>query len=224
MRFQSTRSLASLVTVTAAAASDVASFLYPEGLFSGDAKLIGTTGGPLTTLAFNCPETATPTATTGAATRSTAGFDDEDDDQCWVPDGGYTITAGSTTFEFAYTTPGFTISAGCSFDSTTYASCKATSTFVSDTGVQNFETSSSIPYITVAITATESSSTSAAASDTRSVASKTTASDTGSSTVGPSSPPTSTAVTSDNAGIPLATGAAQCVAGGAVMMLALAMA
>ncbi|GAB1200299.1 hypothetical protein APSETT444_009669 [Aspergillus pseudonomiae] len=221
MCFQSTRSLASLVTVTAAAASDVASFLYPEGSLSGDAKLIGTvgtpiqrrkytsnhhkqTGGPLTTLAFNCPETATPTATTGAATRSTAGFDDEDDDQCWVPDGGYTITAGSTTFEFAYTTPGFT--------------------FVSDTGVQNFETSSSIPYITVAITATESPSTSATASDTRSVASKTTASDTGSSTVGPSSPPTSTAVTSDNAGIPLATGAAQCVAGGAVMMLALAMA
>ncbi|OGM45101.1 hypothetical protein ABOM_006673 [Aspergillus bombycis] len=224
MRLQATSYLLPLAAVAAAAAGDVVSFLYPEGSFSGDAKLIGTTGGPLTTLEFNCPETAPATGTTVAATRSAAGFDDEDDDECWVPEGGYTITAGSTTFEFAYTTPGLTISAGCSFDSTTYASCKATSTFVSDTGVQNFDTSSSIPHVTVTITATESASTSATASITSSGASKTTASNTSSSTSGPSSSRPSTAAISDNAGMPLATGAAQYVAGGAVMMLALAMA
>ncbi|KAE8423610.1 hypothetical protein BDV36DRAFT_290286 [Aspergillus pseudocaelatus] len=227
MRLQATRSLALLATVTAAAANDIVSFLYPERSFPNDAKLIGTTGGTLTTLAFNCAEAAPTTVTSVAATTSIAAPND-DDDQCWVPGAGYTITAGSTTFEFAYTTHGFTISAGCSFASTTYASCKATSTFVSDTGVQSYDTSSRIPHMTVTITATESVSASATASTTSSSVSKTTTSDTSSTTVESSASysatSTSTADISDNAAMPLATGAAQWVAGGAAMMLALAIA
>ncbi|KAE8161928.1 hypothetical protein BDV40DRAFT_300854 [Aspergillus tamarii] len=227
MRFRATHSMVLLATITATAANQVVSFLYPERSFPSDAKLIGTTGGTLTTLAFNCAKAAPTTVASVAATRSIVASDD-DDDQCWVLDAGYTITAGSTTFEFAYTTHGFTISAGCSFASTTYASCKATSTFVSDTGVQSFDTSSRIPHITVTITATESVSASATASATSSSVSETTTSDTGSTTLGPSASSsatsTSTADISDNAAMPLATGTAQWVAGGAAMMLALAVA
>ncbi|KAE8143836.1 hypothetical protein BDV38DRAFT_276905 [Aspergillus pseudotamarii] len=226
MRLQATRCLVLLATVTVAGANDVVSFLYPERSFPSDAKLIGTTGGALTTLVFNCAEVAPITLASVAAPRSSAAPDD--DDQCWVPDADYTITAGSTTFEFAYTTHGFTISAGCSFASTTYASCKAISTFVSDTGIQSFDSSSRIPHMTVTITATESVPASATASVTSSSVSKTTASDIGSTTLGSSvlssATSTSTVDTSDNAAMPLATGTAQWVAGGAAMMLALAIA
>ncbi|KAE8322305.1 hypothetical protein BDV39DRAFT_209867 [Aspergillus sergii] len=136
---------------------------------------------------------------------------------------GFTITAGSITVEFAYTTPGLTVSAGYSFASTTYVSCIATSTVVAGIGDQSFSTSPSIPHMIVTITATDSPSASATASDTTCGASKFTDSHTGSTTLGSSvsSSATPIADTSDNPAIPLATGAAQWVAGGAAMVGAL---
>ncbi|KAK6819225.1 hypothetical protein RU639_008025 [Aspergillus parasiticus] len=139
------------------------------------------------------------------------------------PRWGFTITAGSITVEFAYTTPGLTVSAGYSFASTTYVSCIATSTVVAGIGDQSFSTSSSIPNMTVTITTTESPSASATTSATTCGASKTTASPTGSTTLGSSasSSATPTTDTSDNPAMPLATGAAQWVAGGVAMMVVL---
>ncbi|KAE8377384.1 hypothetical protein BDV26DRAFT_214424 [Aspergillus bertholletiae] len=226
MRFQVTHCLALLAAVTATTANDIVSFLYPGGAFASDAKLIGTTGGSLTTLAFNCHETATATVTTIVATRSATAPDDGDDDQCWAPEGGYTITAGSTTFKFVYTTPGYTMSAGCSFAGTTHVSCKAASTFISDTGIQSFHTSSSLTYISVTITETESAFASATASATSSSAPKTTASVTDNATLRPSdsSSASSTAETSSNVAMPLATGLTHWAAGSAAMILALVLA
>ncbi|PWY89320.1 hypothetical protein BO70DRAFT_359601 [Aspergillus heteromorphus CBS 117.55] len=233
MRFQLSSSLALLATISCSAvASDVVSIYWLDSdLTALDAKLVGTTGGALTTLIINCPATATA-STTAAATTTSSG-DDLSETGCNIPSEGYSLTVGSTTLLYTYSDAAITLSEQCSFAGTTSLSCAATSTIGSDVGSTTVTTSTELTLLPVTITATEGSkatgsAASASASSTASSSStgtgasaKTTASGTSSSSSTSSS--SATASSTSNGAMSLATGA-QWVAGGAAMMLALAMA
>ncbi|TPR09686.1 hypothetical protein CAN33_0052710 [Aspergillus niger] len=115
MRLQLTTSLALLATASTVVADDVVSVLWPSSA-SGEnynAKLIGTTGGDLTTL---------------RATTASSSDDDDDNfnDSCNVPDSGETLTVGSSTWAFTTSGTAFSEEAACAFTGTTVASCAFT--------------------------------------------------------------------------------------------------
>ncbi|PWY62448.1 hypothetical protein BO83DRAFT_383441 [Aspergillus eucalypticola CBS 122712] len=234
MRLQLTTSLALLATASTVVADDVISVLWPSSA-SGEnynAKLIGTTGGDLTTLVINCPATASASvtsspaataATTSAAvvkratTASSSDDDDDDDfnDSCNIPDSGETLTVGSSTWAFTSSGNQFSEQATCSFTGTTVASCAFTYNIDTQTSSSSGVTTTQLNKVPITITSTASATGTATGG-------ASTASATGNAS-GSSAASTGAATTTSDSGA-FATGASQWVAGGAAMMVALAMA
>ncbi|GKZ34840.1 hypothetical protein AbraIFM66950_005237 [Aspergillus brasiliensis] len=238
MRLQLT-SLALLATASTVVADDVISALWPSASSgeSYNAKLIGTTGGDLTTLVINCPATASGSvtsapaataATTSAAvvkratTASSSGDDDDDDiDGCNIPDSGQTLTVGSSTWAFTTSGTAFSEEAACTFTGTTVASCALTFNIDSQTSSSSGVTTTQLGKVPITITSTVSASATGSATGGSTTASATGgASGSGS---GSSASSTGAATTTSDSGA-FATSASQWVAGGAAMMVALAMA
>ncbi|OJI84163.1 hypothetical protein ASPTUDRAFT_642713 [Aspergillus tubingensis CBS 134.48] len=235
MRLQLTTSLALLATASTVVADDVVSVLWPSSA-SGEnynAKLIGTTGGSLTTLVINCPATASGSvtsapaataATTSAAvvkratTASSSDDDDDDDfnDSCNIPDSGETLTVGSSTWAFTSSGNQFSEQATCSFTGTTVASCAFTYNIDTQTSSSSGVTTAQLNKVPITITSTASATGSATGG-------ASTASATGNASGSSSAASTGAATTTSDSGA-FATGASQWVAGGAAMMVALAMA
>ncbi|RAH56493.1 hypothetical protein BO85DRAFT_51917 [Aspergillus piperis CBS 112811] len=236
MRLQLTTSLALLATASTVVADDVISVLWPSSA-SGEnynAKLIGTTGGDLTTLVINCPATASASvtsspaataATTSAAvvkratTASSSDDDDDDDfnDSCNIPDSGETLTVGSSTWAFSSSGNQFSQQATCSFTGTTVASCAFTYNIDTQTSSSSGVTTTQLNKVPITITSTASATGTATGG-------ASTASATGDASGSSSSAASTGAATTTSDSGAFATGASQWVAGGAAMMVALAMA
>ncbi|GCB24872.1 hypothetical protein AAWM_07757 [Aspergillus awamori] len=235
MRLQLTTSLALLATASTVVADDVVSVLWPSSA-SGEnynAKLIGTTGGDLTTLVINCPATASGSVTSApaatAATTSAAvvkrattasSSDDDDDnfnDSCNVPDSGETLTVGSSTWAFTTSGTAFSEEAACAFTGTTVASCAFTFNIDTQTSSSSGVTTTQLNKVPITITSTVSASATGSATGSGSTASAT------GNASGSSASSTGAATTTSDSGA-FATGASQWIAGGAAMMVALAMA
>ncbi|BCS03750.1 putative GPI anchored glycoprotein [Aspergillus luchuensis] len=236
MRLQLTTSLALLATASTVVADDVISVLWPSSA-SGEnynAKLIGTTGGDLTTLVINCPATASASvtsspaataATTSAAvvkratTASSSDDDDDDDfnDSCNIPDSGETLTVGSSTWAFTSSGNEFSQQATCSFTGTTVASCAFTYNIDTQTSSSSGVTTTQLNKVPITITSTASATGTATGG-------ASTASATGDASGSSSSAASTGAATTTSDSGAFATGASQWVAGGAAMMVALAMA
>ncbi|OJZ86371.1 hypothetical protein ASPFODRAFT_45814 [Aspergillus luchuensis CBS 106.47] len=236
MRLQLTTSLALLATASTVVADDVISVLWPSSA-SGEnynAKLIGTTGGDLTTLVINCPATASASvtsspaataATTSAAvvkratTASSSDDDDDDDfnDSCNIPDSGETLTVGSSTWAFTSSGNACSQQATCSFTGTTVASCAFTYNIDTQTSSSSGVTTTQLNKVPVTITSTASATGTATGG-------ASTASATGDASGSSSSAASTGAATTTSDSGAFATGASQWVAGGAAMMVALAMA
>ncbi|RAK91234.1 hypothetical protein BO79DRAFT_244097 [Aspergillus costaricaensis CBS 115574] len=237
MRLQLTTSLAILATASTVVADDVVSVLWPSSASGANynAKLIGTTGGDLTTLVINCPATASASvtsspaataATTSAAvvkratTASSSDSDDDDDDDfndsCNIPDSGETLTVGSSTWAFTSSGNQFSEQATCSFTGTTVASCAFTYNIDTQTSSSSGVTTTQLNKVPITITATASATGTATGG-------ASTASATGNASGSSSAASTGAATTTSDSGA-FATGASQWVAGGAAMMVALAMA
>ncbi|PYH72301.1 putative GPI anchored glycoprotein [Aspergillus vadensis CBS 113365] len=236
MRLQLTTSLALLATASTVVADDVVSVLWPSSA-SGEnynAKLIGTTGGDLTTLVINCPATASASVTSSpaataattsatvvkrATTASSSDDDDDDDfnDSCNIPDSGETLTVGSSTWAFTSSGNEFSEQATCSFTGTTVASCAFTYNIDTQTSSSSGVTTTQLNKVPITITATASATGTGTATGGASTASAT------GDASGSSAASTGAATTTSDSGA-FATGASQWVAGGAAMMVALAMA
>ncbi|PWY71040.1 hypothetical protein BO94DRAFT_550424 [Aspergillus sclerotioniger CBS 115572] len=241
MRLQFATSLALLATASSVVADDVVSMLWPSSADGYDAKLIGTTGGALTTLVINCPATASSTgpitsasaATTSAAVAKRAttasSSDDDDDDDCDIPAEGRTVVAGSSTWSYTYSGTDLAEYAACTYSGTTWLSCALTVSMDGQVSSDNGASSTEIPKVPITVTATVSgtgSSASATGTASGSTASATgkSSSSTQSASGSSSSSASASASTSDSGAMAFATGASQLVAGGAAMMIALAMA
>ncbi|KAL4802948.1 hypothetical protein BDV18DRAFT_47688 [Aspergillus unguis] len=231
MRSQSIRSLALLGSVSFAAANDIVSLILPLADDQGlNGKVVGTNGA-WTTYVIDCPP----------------GTDSLD---CGMPSGGLTYTAEPTAFVFEYGYDDYYLSESCKHSGTTYVSCKVTNSQSDFSMTTSTDGSIDLPYVPVTITATATgvdvddkssatstpttTATSSAGSDSDSDDdSSTTLSNSASVTAQPAdsaSPTTSSEAdpeetNSDNAAMPLATGAtAQWLVSGAGMAIALALA
>ncbi|PYI03923.1 hypothetical protein BO78DRAFT_421193 [Aspergillus sclerotiicarbonarius CBS 121057] len=236
MRLQLT-TLALLASASSVVADDVVSFLWPDAAPAGyNAKLVGTTGGALTTLIVNCPGTSSASATgtitsasaatTSAAvakraTTATSDDDDDDDDDCNIPAAGRTVTAGSSTWSMTYSGTELAEDAACTYSGSTYMSCALTVSMDGQVSSDSATTTTDVPKVAITITSTVSATGSASATGT---ASGSTASATGKSSSSSTSSASASASTSDSGAMAFATGASQLVVGGAAMMIALAMA
>ncbi|PYH47674.1 putative GPI anchored glycoprotein [Aspergillus saccharolyticus JOP 1030-1] len=230
MRFQIASSLAILASVTAAAAVDTVDIYLPPDadLANLAGKVVGTTGGSLTTLILGCASTTSSVSSATATSSDAASADD--DETCNLQDDTYTLTVGSSTYGLGLSYRGTTFSEGCTRTGTTYLSC-TTSASDSDgpsTSSDVYTTPLTAVPVTITGYASASATGSASASGTGSASSKSTDSSSAKSTSGSSasgsgsSTAAASASSTDNGALPLATGS--WVAGGAAMMLALAMA
>ncbi|KAJ5897084.1 uncharacterized protein N7473_006483 [Penicillium subrubescens] len=204
----------------AAADSTVTLFLPGFDAQSIDAKILGSSS-TMTTYLLNCPPGADP-------------------NNCGLPDVGYRVTAGGSTVLYTMSYEEETISQSCKLEGTTSAFCwgAITSGTVTSTDSTSFGIAT-IPYggfqavhVTATQTGDASASTGASASaptatmtkTTASIGSTTTATSTGTASQ-TGSTGTSTASTSashsSNAAMPMMTGNALWVAGGAAAALAL---
>ncbi|RAL03622.1 putative GPI anchored glycoprotein [Aspergillus ibericus CBS 121593] len=213
---------------------------YPAKFFSSPPPNPVQTGGDLTTLIINCPATASATGTitsAGAATTSAAvakrattassDDDDDDDDECDIPAAGRTLTAGSSTWAMTYSGTDLDEQASCTYSGTTWMSCALTISMDGQVSSDSATTTTTIPKVAITITSTVSATGSASGSGSASAtgtASGSTASATGKSSSSSTSSASASASTSDSGAMAFATGASQLVAGGAAMMIALAMA
>ncbi|KAL4902582.1 hypothetical protein BDW74DRAFT_60833 [Aspergillus multicolor] len=223
MRPQTIRSFAFLGACSFAAANDIVSLIIPA---ADDQELVGEvigSAGPTTTYRISCPESV-------------------DETECGAPSGGLTVAAAPTAFVYEYSYEDYYLRESCKHSGTTWFSCQVTNTQSDMSVVTSVTLDDVMPYMAVTITATvtdadaDATTTTATAStstsDSDSEASSTTSS--GSASVSPtpsqSASNTTTAAdpeetTLDNAAITLAAGsAAQWIASGVGMLVALALA
>ncbi|GLI79200.1 hypothetical protein PoHVEF18_007528 [Penicillium ochrochloron] len=207
----------------AAADSTVTLFLPGFDAQSIDAKILGSSS-TMTTYLLNCPPGADP-------------------NNCGLPDVGYRVTAGGSTVLYTMSYDDETISQSCKLEGTTSAACwgAITSGTMTSTESTSFDIAT-IPYggfqavhVTATQTGDAAASTGASASaPTATMTKTTTSSASGSTTTGTStgtasqsgstgtSTASSSASHSSNAAMPMMTGNALWVAGGAAAALALA--
>lgn len=205
--------LAFLASATSVVANDVVSIFLPEAdpqPIVG--KVIGV-DGPFTSYVLYCAP----------------GTDEND---CGLPPDGYTVAQGASTNRMIYSYEDYVQSRGCQIGNKSVISCDmkmhdaTTTRATSDT-----LTTTSLPYLPVTITATETGATNKATATASSASATGTAKSTLSTTASGDASASATgtgadasATDSSNAALAQATGHAGLIAGGAAMALALAMA
>ncbi|PLB34369.1 putative GPI anchored glycoprotein [Aspergillus candidus] len=194
------------------AADEVVTLFMPQ---ADPQPLVGkviATDGPLTTYVVYCaPGT--------------------DSDECGMPEDGYTVAAGKSTYNAIYTYEDYYLSQGCQVSGSTYASCEISQHDVSTTHTDSASiTMPSLPMLAVTITATELDSTTAKAKATAKVSPERTgeAASTSTSTSGAkntpgadadAASPSSSPTASDNAAGARVTGMSGLVVGAAAVAL-----
>ncbi|KAJ5932204.1 hypothetical protein N7516_006693 [Penicillium verrucosum] len=154
---------------------------------------------------------------------------DVESDECGIPPSGITVAQGSSTVNLLYAMDDITMAESCKYDATS-ARCNATfekhgttSSWNSAVAISEIPGGALMP-VTITATGTDSTSATTGASVSASTAASTSGA-TGTSTAGGSSDSSSAAATSQtesgNAAMPMITGNARWVAGGAAAALAL---
>ncbi|KOS36498.1 hypothetical protein ACN38_g12760 [Penicillium nordicum] len=154
---------------------------------------------------------------------------DVESDECGIPPSGITVAQGSSTVNLLYAMDDITMAESCKYDATS-ARCNATfekhgttSSWNSAVAISEIPGGALMP-VTITATGTDRASATTGASVSASTAASTSGA-TGTSTAGGSSDSSSAAATSQtesgNAAMPMITGNARWVAGGAAAALAL---
>ncbi|PKY06978.1 hypothetical protein P168DRAFT_315509 [Aspergillus campestris IBT 28561] len=194
------------------AADEVVTLFMPQ---ADPQPLVGkviATDGPLTTYVVYCA-------------------DESDSDECGMPEEGYTVAAGKSTYNAIYSFQDYYLSQGCTISDSTYASCEISQHDVSTTHTDSASiTMPSLPMLAVTITATELDGTTAKAKATAKAspertgeaASTSTATSGAKNTPGAAADaasPSSSPTTSDNAAGARVTGMSGLVVGAAAVAL-----